>query len=63
VPLLVPALMGSARKPFTAADHARRFTRELASRVAPEVAARIVAMSRDLDRFDPAWLAQALSAA
>lgn len=59
--LLVGAPKGSAANPFTAEEHETRFTRELAQRISPQLCAEIVAMSRDLDRLDPAWLGGALS--
>lgn len=58
--LLVPAPKGSPARPFTAAEHEARFTRELATRVSDKICADIVAMSKDLDRLDPAWLGRTL---
>jgi 2-methylcitrate dehydratase PrpD len=60
--MLVPAPKGSPSQPFTGAEHEARFTQELAGRVGDKTCAEIVAMSRDLDRLDPRWLGQALSA-
>jgi 2-methylcitrate dehydratase PrpD len=57
---LVPAPKGSPSQPFTGAEHEARFTQELSSRVTEKVCAEIVAMSRDLDRLDPAWLGHTL---
>jgi 2-methylcitrate dehydratase PrpD len=57
---LVPAPKGSPSQPFTGAEHEARFTQELSSRVTEKVCAEIVAMSRDLDRLDPAWLGRTL---
>ena len=59
---LVPAPKGSPSQPFTAAEHEARFTQELSTRISEKTCAEIVAMSRDLDRLDPKWLGEALSA-
>ena len=60
--MLVPAPKGSPSQPFTGAEHEARFTQELSQRVSDKTCAEIVAMSHDLDRLDPRWLGQALSA-
>ena len=60
--MLVPAPKGSPSQPFTAAEHEARFTQELSPRIGDKACAEIVAMSRDLDRLDPRWIGQALSA-
>jgi 2-methylcitrate dehydratase PrpD len=57
---LVPAPKGSPTQPFTGAEHEARFMQELSSRISEKVCAGIVAMSRDLDRLDPAWLGRTL---
>jgi 2-methylcitrate dehydratase PrpD len=59
--ILVPAPKGSARNPFTAAEHEARFTQELSSRLRGSVCAEIIGMSKDLDRLDPRWLGRVLS--
>jgi 2-methylcitrate dehydratase PrpD len=59
--MLVPAPKGSARNPFTAAEHEARFTQELSSRLRGSVCAEIIGMSKDLDRLDPRWLGRVLS--
>jgi 2-methylcitrate dehydratase PrpD len=59
--ILVPAPKGSARNPFTAAEHEARFTQELSSRLRGNVCAEIIGMSKDLDRLDPRWLGRVLS--
>ena len=60
--MLVPAPKGSPSQPFTGAEHEARFTQELSQRVSDKTCAEIVAMSHDLERLDPRWLGQALSA-
>jgi 2-methylcitrate dehydratase PrpD len=60
--MLVLAPKGSPSQPFTGAEHEARFTQELSGRVSDKTCAEIVAMSRDLDRLDPRWLGQVLSA-
>jgi 2-methylcitrate dehydratase PrpD len=57
----VPAPKGSPSRPFTSAEHEARFAEELSSRVPGKVAAELVAVSRDFERLDPAWLGRALS--
>ena len=59
--ILIPAPKGSAKNPFTAAEHEARFTQELSSRLRGNVCAEIIGMSKDLDRFDPRWLGRVLS--
>jgi 2-methylcitrate dehydratase PrpD len=59
--LLVPAPKGSPSQPFTADEHEARFSGELSSRVSAKNCAEIIAVSKDLDRLDPAWLARVLS--
>jgi 2-methylcitrate dehydratase PrpD len=59
--LLVPAPKGSPSRPFTADEHEARFTGELSSRVSASICADIIAVAKDLDRLDPAWLARVLS--
>jgi 2-methylcitrate dehydratase PrpD len=59
--LLVPAPKGSPSRPFTADEHAARFTHELSSRVPTNICADIIAVSKDLDRLDPVWLGRVLS--
>jgi len=59
--LLVPAPKGSPAQPFTAAEHEARFAQELSRRVSDKTCAEIIAMAKDLDRLDPAWLCNALS--
>jgi len=59
--LLVPAPKGSPSRPFTADEHEARFRQELSSRVSASICADIIAVSKDLDRLDPAWLARVLS--
>jgi 2-methylcitrate dehydratase PrpD len=59
--LLVPAPKGSPAHPFTAAEHEARFAREVSTRASDKVGADIVAMSKDLDRLDPAWLGRVLA--
>src|SRR5262245_57164679 len=59
--LLVPAPKGSPSQPFTADEHEARFTQELSSRLSASICADIIAVSKDLDRLDPAWLARVLS--
>jgi 2-methylcitrate dehydratase PrpD len=59
--ILVPAPKGSPAQPFTAAEHAARFTQELSTRVSARTCADITAMSRNLDSLDPRWLCGALS--
>jgi 2-methylcitrate dehydratase PrpD len=59
--LLVPAPKGSPLRPFTADEHEARFSQELSSRVPANICADIIAVSKDLDRLDPAWLARVLS--
>jgi 2-methylcitrate dehydratase PrpD len=58
--LLVPAPKGSPSRPFTAAEHEARFAQELSSRVSDKACADIIAVAKDLDRLDPAWLARTL---
>ena len=60
--MLVPAPKGSPSQPFTGAEHEARFIQELSPRVGDKICAEIVAISRDLDRLDPRWLGQVLSA-
>src|SRR5437868_1824561 len=60
--MLVPAPKGSPSQPFTGTEHEARFIQELSQRVGDKTCAEIVAISRDLDRLDPRWLGQALSA-
>ena len=59
--ILIPAPKGSAKNPFTAAEHEARFTQELSSRLRGNVCAEIIGMSKDLDRLDPRWLGRVLS--
>jgi len=59
--ILIPAPKGSAKNPFTAAEHEARFTQELSSRLRGSVCAEIIGMSKDLDRLDPRWLGRVLS--
>jgi 2-methylcitrate dehydratase PrpD len=58
--ILVPAPKGSPSRPFTAQEHEARFTQELSSRISEEACADIIALAKDLDRLDPAWLARVL---
>jgi 2-methylcitrate dehydratase PrpD len=51
--MLMPAPKGSPTKPFTDAEQAERFTRELSTRIPAQSCADIIAMARDLDRLDP----------
>lgn len=60
---LVAAPKGSPADPFTAQEHEARFAQELSGRVDDDTCAAIVAMSKDLDRLDPAWLGRVLSSA
>jgi 2-methylcitrate dehydratase PrpD len=61
--ILVPAPKGSPSRPFTAEEHETRFAQELSSRISDKACAEIIAVSKDLDRLDPAWLTRTLSAA
>ena len=58
--VLVPAPKGSPSRPFTEQEHEARFTQELSSRISEKACAEIVAVAKDLDRLDPAWLARVL---
>ncbi len=58
--IFVRAPKGSAGDPFTAEEHAARFTQELSSRVSEKICADVIRMSRDLDGLDPRRLARAL---
>jgi len=51
--MLMPAPKGSPTKPFTDAEQAERFMRELSTRIPAQSCADIIAMARDLDRLDP----------
>jgi 2-methylcitrate dehydratase PrpD len=59
--MLVPAPKGSPAKPFTDAEQAERFTRELSTRIPAQSCADIIAMARDLDRLDPSRLCALLT--
>src|SRR4051812_30795882 len=59
--MLVRAPMGSPTRPFSGEAHETRFTHELGGRISAPACADIVAMSRDLDRLDPAWLGRTLA--
>jgi len=58
--IFVRAPKGSAGDPFTADEHAARFTQELSSRVSEKICADVIRMSKDLDGLDPRRLARAL---
>jgi len=58
--IFVRAPKGSAGDPFTADEHAARFTQELSSRVSEKICADVIRMSKDLDVLDPRRLARAL---
>jgi 2-methylcitrate dehydratase PrpD len=59
--LLMPAPKGSPSRPFTAAEHEARFTLELSRRIPEQACADIIAVSKDLDRLHPVWLARTLA--
>jgi len=59
--LLMPAPKGSPSRPFTAAEHEARFTLELSRRIPEQACADIIAVSKDLDRLDPVWIARTLA--
>jgi len=61
--ILVPAPKGSPAQPFTAAEHAARFTQELSTASSARTCADIIAMTSNLDSLDPRWLCRALSGA
>jgi 2-methylcitrate dehydratase PrpD len=59
--MLVRAPKGSPARPFSAEEHEARFGQELSSRISDTACADIVAMSKNLDRLDPAWLGRTLA--
>jgi 2-methylcitrate dehydratase PrpD len=59
--VLVEAPKGSPTRPFSAEEHEARFAQELSGRISDAACADIIAMSKDLDRLDPAWLGRTLA--